>query len=77
VPDRAFTVEVGWTSSRPIRPDEHFSRVRVVADSDVEAVLTALHMVGTAGNPDGADWRFVGGRPVCVMTTSALLLDWP
>jgi hypothetical protein len=52
-----YLVDVGFTTSRPVKPDEHMSRVQVLAGSDHDAHLTALHMVS--------------GRPGVVMPTSS------
>jgi hypothetical protein len=57
-----FTVDVGWTSTRPVRPDQHTSRVTVAADTGHQAELLALSMVAA--------------RPECVMPTS-VVIDWP
>lgn len=57
-----FTVDVGWTSVRPVRPDQHTSRVQVVADSGEDAELIAIHMVAA--------------RTTCVMPTSSVVIDW-
>lgn len=59
---REFTVDVGWTSSRPVVPDEHFSRVNVLAYSRTEAELIALQMVAC--------------RPQCQMPTSSTVTSW-
>ncbi|MGN6575268.1 MAG: hypothetical protein ACTHKG_06250 [Nocardioides sp.] len=59
-----FTVEVGWTSSRPIRPDEHVSTVQVAAPDEVAATLLAAQVVASA-----PAWLAVG-RPGCEMPTS-------
>ena len=50
-----YTVDVGWTSTRPVRPDKHTSRVTVLADTGSEAECMALLMVAR--------------RPTCVMPT--------
>lgn len=58
-----FIVRVGWTSHRPVRPDEHVSWLRLSAQSEAEAVVAAAQQVqGT-----GATMT----RPRCVMVTSA------
>lgn len=57
-------VTVGWTSSRPVRPDEHTSRVVVAADTETDATLTAAQIV-SARRGGGAS-----GVPGCVMPTS-------
>lgn len=63
-----FTVDVGWTNHRPVRPDEHFSRVTVMADTGAQAELLALSMVSArAGTP---------GIPPCEMPTSSTVIDW-
>jgi hypothetical protein len=58
-----FTVRVGWTSSRPIRPDEHVSWLRLTAESEAEAVIAAAQQVQSTGA--------TMTRPRCVMVTSA------
>lgn len=58
-----YTVDVGWTSVRPVRPDQHTSRVTVLANTGTEAELLALSMVAA--------------RPSCVMPTSSVVIDWP
>ena len=65
-----WTVEVGYTSSRPVRPDEHWTRVTVAAADHMEAVTVAAQMVGTQV---GA-WM---DRPHVEMVTSTLIVDWP
>lgn len=45
-----FTVDVGFTTSRPIIPDQHVSRVMVAADNDIDAQLIAMHMVTVRPN---------------------------
>lgn len=59
----SYTVEVGWTSTRPVRPDQHVSRVTVWAVNAAEAELLALAMVAA--------------RPSCVMPTGSVVTDWP
>lgn len=51
-----YIVQVGWTSRRPVRPDEYVSRVVIMEDSDHNAHLTAAYMVAN--------------RTGCVMITS-------
>lgn len=42
-----FTIDVGWTSVRPIVPDQHWSRVVVATDRGLtDAKLLAAQMVG-------------------------------
>lgn len=41
-----YTVDVSFTTVRPIRPDQFTSRVTLLADSDHDAHLTACHLVG-------------------------------
>lgn len=63
-----YTVEVGWTNTRPVRPDEHRSRVTLMAHTGAGAELLALSMVSArAGTP--------GIRP-CEMPTSSTVIDW-
>jgi len=42
-----FAVDVGWTSSRPVVPDEHVTRVVVATTEDTgrDATLVAAQMV--------------------------------
>lgn len=55
------TVTVGWTSHRPIRPDEHLSSVTTTGDSDTECTLAAAQIVAC--------------RPSCEMVTSTTITD--
>jgi hypothetical protein len=57
-----LTVAVGWTSRRPVVPDQHVCRVIVTGRDDVDAMLAAAQMVAV--------------HPRCVMVTSTTLLDW-
>lgn len=41
-----FTIDVGFTTTRPIVPDQHIHRVIVRASSETEAKLAAAQMVG-------------------------------
>ena len=50
-------MDIGFTTQRPVIPDQYVSRVHVLATNDSDAHLIALHMVG--------------GRPGVVMTTSS------
>ena len=43
-----YAVRVGFTSRRPIVPDEHTAYVQVAADTGTEARLVACQMVGAA-----------------------------
>lgn len=63
-----FTVDVGWTNSRPVIPDQHTSRVTVLAASGQEAELIALSMVSGRPTPEG--WK------PCEMPTSSTVIDW-
>ena len=60
--DRSYVVQVGFCSSRPLRPDEHTTHVRVAADSDGEAILIAAQVVGA----QIGEWM---GRPHVEMVT--------
>lgn len=42
-----FTVQVGYTTTRPVVPDEHTAFVIVSAKHDREAMLIAAQMVGS------------------------------
>lgn len=44
-----YVVDVGFTTSRPIIVDEHFSRVVVMAESANDAIRTACWMVMCPG----------------------------
>jgi len=44
-PDLVFTIKVGYTTSRPVIPDEHIVHVLVAAADHIEAGLTAHDMV--------------------------------
>lgn len=63
-----FTVDVGWTNTRPVRPEQHTSRVTVMADSGAEAELIALSMACARTPPVG----FAS----CEMPTSSTVIDW-
>lgn len=41
-----FTVDVSFTTRRPVVPDQFTSRVTLLAESDTDAHLTACWMVG-------------------------------
>ena len=69
-----WTVRVGWTSSRPVRPDEHTSFVTVAADSEVEALQLAAQLVGTIAGGGHPSHVYPSGRPGCVMPTSTEIL---
>ena len=56
-----YKVAVGFTTQRPVVPDQHTSLVTLLARDDHDAHLTALHMVGA--------------RPQVVMTTSSTILE--
>ncbi len=55
-----YQVLVGWTSSRPVRPDEHEHILTLWATDDIDAVLSA------------ALW--VGARKKCEMVTRMTIL---
>lgn len=55
------TVRVGWTSSRPIRVDEHLTTVVVAAKDEIDANLLACQMVAC--------------RPECEMATSSGIVE--
>lgn len=40
-----WTIDVGWTNHRPVRPDEHVSRVRVFEPDEYHATITAAAWV--------------------------------
>lgn len=40
-----FTVQVGFTSTRPVQPDQHTAWVQVAADTEQQAHLAAAQMV--------------------------------
>ena len=42
-----FTVDVGFTTQRPVIPDQHTSRVVLVAYTEAEAHTTAALMVAS------------------------------
>lgn len=56
-----YKVAVGFTTVRPVVPEQHTSLVCLLAETDNEAHLTALHMVG--------------GRPGVEMVTSSTILE--
>jgi hypothetical protein len=39
------TVQVGFTVSRPVVPDEHFAYVNVIGDTEIECSLIATQIV--------------------------------
>jgi len=47
-PDLLFTVAVGFTTSRPVVPDEHTAFVQVMAVDEIEAELAAFAMVSAS-----------------------------
>jgi hypothetical protein len=56
-PEWAF--DVGYTTSRPVVPDEHISRVTVLADSFADAMDTAALMVMRPGVEMPTSTRYV------------------
>jgi len=44
-PDLTFTVDVGFTTRRPVVPDERTHRVVIAAQDDIDARLAAHAMV--------------------------------
>lgn len=62
-----FTMRVGWTSQRPVVPDQHVSHVVVMADTANDAHLLAAYMLLGRRHP-------ITGAP-CVMVTSTHVLD--
>ena len=58
-----FHVQVGWTSSRPVRPDEHLSQVALLAGSEREAHLVA------------AQWVLANPNAVMPTSTKTLLVE--
>lgn len=40
-----YTVDVAFTDARPIIPDQHVSRVVLMAHDDTDARLTACYMI--------------------------------
>lgn len=44
-PGLSALVEVGFTSRRPVVPDQHITRVWVAADTEVEACLVAAQVI--------------------------------
>ena len=59
--DVTATFYVGWTSTRPIRPDEHVSSVTTVGRDLNECSLVAAQIAAC--------------RPECEMVTSTTLID--
>lgn len=59
-PDLTFTVDVGFTTRRPVVPDERTHRVVVLAQDDIDARLVAHSMV-------------VGHRGVVMVTRLAIV----
>lgn len=60
-PVYVWTVLVGFTSRRPVVPDEHFATVLIASTDEIDAQLAATQMV--------ACW------PHCVMPTSSKVID--
>lgn len=56
-----YLVDVGWTSVRPVRPDQHVHSVRLWAENDNAAHLAA------------AQW--LASRPSCQMVTSTAIRE--
>lgn len=46
-PDITATIVVGWSSHRPIRPDEHSSTVVVTGSTQIDCELAAAQIVAT------------------------------
>lgn len=42
-----FTIEVGFSTSRPIIPDQHIAHITLMANSLNEAMLIAAQIVAT------------------------------
>jgi hypothetical protein len=57
--DYEWEFDVGFTTSRPIIPDEHVSRVTVQATSYADAVSTAACMVMRPGVEMTTSVRYV------------------
>ena len=60
-PPGVWAVDVGWTDVRPIRVDQHVTRVHVSAHDEHEAVLVAAQMACAIG-------------PQCEMPTSTRIV---
>lgn len=73
-PPGIWTVQVDWTSSRPVVPDEHTSFVTVFAQDETEATLLAAQIVACIGDVDGRGGTLPSGRPGCVMPTRTTIL---
>jgi hypothetical protein len=58
-PRREWTFDVGYTTSRPVVPDEHTSRVTVLAESFADAMATAGLMVMRPGVEMPTSARYV------------------
>lgn len=56
-----YTVDVGFTTQRPVRPDQHTHRLVLHAETDSDAHLFAAH--------------WLGARPGCVMVTSTTIIE--
>jgi hypothetical protein len=54
-----WTFDVGFTTSRPVVPDEHTSRVTVLAESFADAMDTAALMVMRPGVEMPTSTRYV------------------
>lgn len=40
-----WVIDVGWSNHRPVRPDEHVSRLRVFEPDEYHAIITACAWV--------------------------------
>lgn len=58
-----FTVQVGWTTSRPVRPNEHLSTLIILATSEREAHLIA------------AQWTLANPHTTMPTSTKTLLVE--
>lgn len=63
-----WTVRVGFTSVRPVVPDQHVTHVLVEACTEIDARTLAAQIVGTQ---IGRTWW----RPHVEMVTSAVIVD--
>jgi len=63
-----FTVDVGWTNTRPVRPDEHVTRLQIFEPDESSALITANAWI--MGRPSS----FVHG-PKAEMITSFKIVE--
>lgn len=61
-----WTIDVGWTNTRPVIPEQHVSRVRVFEPDEYHAVITAAAWVKARPG-----WR--GMKPAEMVTSTKIV----